>query len=104
MDIKKQLLIQYLEEAVQKLKKNRCELTEEQKDDLIKVFAREPMSKAQAFKFLGISRSKFDYLLRCDRLPQGRKRFGFNELVWYKDELEQYKIKMEEDKEYFKMV
>ena len=99
----KKLLAQYLRDSAYKIEHDQCELTTEQQEELLHAIGKIPMSKTQAFKFLGISRSKFDYLLRCDRIPQGRKRFGFNELVWYKDELESYKIKMQEDKESFKM-
>ena len=97
------ILAQYLRDSAYKIEHNQCELTSEEKEQLIHLLGRTPMSKTQAFQFLGISRSKFDYLLRCDRIPQGRKRFGFNELVWYKDELEEYKQKMQEDKDFFKI-
>lgn len=53
--------------------------------------AREPMSKLEACKFLEISRSKFDYLVKAGYLPQGSKRVGFKELAWYKDDLMLYK-------------
>ena len=103
MDFLSNLLVKYLRQGADDIEKNRCELTHEQKEQLLSIIGKQPMSKTQAFKFLGISRSKFDYLLRCDRIPQGRKRFGFNELVWYKDELEIYKKEMEENADEFKM-
>lgn len=103
MNFIKKILADYLRESLYKVEHDQCELTQEQQEELIHLIGKVPLSKAQAFKFLGISRSKFDYLLRCYRIPQGRKRYGFNELVWYKDELEEYKQLMEQDSEQYKI-
>ena len=43
--------------------------------------------------YLDIGRSQFDQLVRDGMLPKGRKRMGFKELVWYKDELDKFKFK-----------
>lgn len=49
-----------------------------------------PLSKAQACDYLKISRSTFDKLIRDGVLPKGRKRLGFKELSWTKEQLNQY--------------
>lgn len=46
-----------------------------------------PMSKYQAYTYLGISRATFDNLVRGGKLPRGRKVPGFRELQWYKKDL-----------------
>ncbi|MBQ3949122.1 MAG: hypothetical protein II661_01485 [Bacteroidales bacterium] len=46
-----------------------------------------PMSKYQAYTYLGISRATFDNLVREGKLPRGRKVPGFRELQWYKRDL-----------------
>lgn len=46
-----------------------------------------PMSKYQAYTYLGISRASFDNLVRAGKLPKGRKVAGFKELQWYKKDL-----------------
>lgn len=46
-----------------------------------------PMSKYQAYTYLGISRAKFDNLVREGKLPEGRKLSGFKEKIWYKKDL-----------------
>ncbi len=46
-----------------------------------------PMSKYQAYTYLGISRATFDNLVREGRLPEGRKLPGFKEKIWYKKDL-----------------
>lgn len=46
-----------------------------------------PMSKYQAYTYLGISRAKFDNLVREGKIPKGKKVAGFRELQWYKKDL-----------------
>lgn len=46
-----------------------------------------PMSKYQAYTYLGISRATFDNLVREGKLPQGRKLPGFKEKIWLKKDL-----------------
>lgn len=46
-----------------------------------------PLSKVQAYTYLGISRATFDNLVREGKLPKGRKVQGFKELFWYKRDL-----------------
>ena len=48
------------------------------------------MSKYQAYTYLGVSRAKFDNLVREGKIPKGKKIPGFKELCWYKKDLKQY--------------
>lgn len=50
-----------------------------------------PMSKYQAYTYLGISRATFDNLVREGKLPKGKKVAGFKELQWYKKDLISHK-------------
>ena len=50
-----------------------------------------PMSKYQAFNYLHISRATFDNLVREGKIPQGKKQQGFNELQWFKKDLDIYR-------------
>ena len=45
------------------------------------------LSKVQAYTYLGISRAKFDNLVRESKIPKGKKVQGFKELRWYKKDL-----------------
>ena len=49
------------------------------------------MSKYQAFNYLHISRATFDNLVREGKIPQGKKQQGFNELQWFKKDLNAYR-------------
>ena len=46
-----------------------------------------PMSKYQAYTYLGISRATFDNLVSAGKLPPGKKVPGFKEKAWYKKDL-----------------
>lgn len=70
-------------------------LTEEEAVSAMKMlqkFSRKdkPMSKVESYEYLGISRSKFDSLVRDNLLPKGKKQVGFKELFWFKKDLDKY--------------
>ena len=46
-----------------------------------------PISKYQAYTYLGISRAKFDNLVHEGKIPEGKKIPGFKEKVWFKKDL-----------------
>lgn len=48
-------------------------------------------SKYQACKYLGISRSTFDGLVREGKLPPGKKQQGFKEIFWTRSTLDKYR-------------
>lgn len=50
-----------------------------------------PMSKYQAYTYLGISRATFDNLVREGKLPRGKKVPGFKELQWFKKDIRSVK-------------
>lgn len=76
-----------LREIADKIDSDTCELTEEQAMHIMSSIGHEAMSKDSACSYLNISRSKFDSLVAEGKLPKGKKRRGFKELVWFKDEL-----------------
>ena len=70
-------------------------LTEEEALSAMKMLQKfskkdKPMSKVESYKYLGISRSKFDSLIRDNLLPIGKKQVGFKELFWFKKDLDKY--------------
>ena len=76
-----------LRETANKIDAGNSELTDEQAMELMSVLSHEALSKDQSCEYLNLSRSRFDDLVREGKIPRGRKRRGFKELVWYKDEL-----------------
>lgn len=81
------IVLKELRNVADKIESGNCELTEEEAIDILNVVANEAMSKDQACSYLNLSRSRFDNLVREGKLPKGKKRRGFKELVWYKADL-----------------
>lgn len=90
LDFKK-LAAKYLKEVADKIDAGTTDISESDAIDIMSVVAHQAMSKEQACNFLNLSRSRFDDLVREKRIPKGRKRTGFKELVWFKNELEMCK-------------
>lgn len=80
------LLIQALKGVLKKLEKDECDVTEQEAMSLLGTFSHEALSKEQACSFLNVSRSTFDNYIKQGKIT-GRKRRGFKEKVYYKDEL-----------------
>lgn len=81
------LLTKLLRETADKLDAGNTELTEEEAMDVLSVITHKVLSKEQACDFVGLGPSQFNLLMASNKLPKGRKRKGFKELVWYEDEL-----------------
>ena len=86
--IPRELVIKYLTEAIDKFKADSSELDEEQMIQIAQAVTHIPMSKEQACSYMNLSRSRFDGLMRERKIPKGRKRTGWRELAWYRDELD----------------
>ena len=77
-----------LRETADKIESGNCEISESEAMDIMSVLGHQVMSKEDACIHLNLSRSRFDDLVREKRIPKGRKRRGFKELIWFKDELD----------------
>lgn len=86
MDLKK-LICSELRNILTRIESDTCEIDKSTAMQILSVISHEPLSKAESYQELQISRSKFDTLVRNGDLPPGKKRIGFNELAWYKDEI-----------------
>ena len=84
----KKLVLKYLKEAICKIENDSTEWSDEQMMKFAQAIAHIPMSKEQSCNYLNLSRSRFDDLVRENKIPRGRKRAWFKELVWYRDELD----------------
>ena len=87
MDVIKKTVSKLLRQIADKIDGGTCEIDEEQALHIMSTIAHEPMSKDVACSYLNISRSKFDSLVADGKLPEGKKRRGFKEKIWFKDEL-----------------
>lgn len=87
MDVIRKTVSKLLRQIADKIDGGNCEIDEEQALHIMATIAHEPMSKDTACSYLNISRSKFDSLVAEGKLPEGKKRRGFKEKIWFKDEL-----------------
>lgn len=87
------LIAKELRKLADKFDAGTTEADETQVMDVMSMLTHRVMSKEVACKFLNLSRSRFDDLVREGKIPKGRKRTGFKELVWWEDELELCKKK-----------
>lgn len=87
MQALKKLLTKLLRDTANKIDTGTCELSDEEATQMLEVLSHIALSKEQACIYLNMSRSRFDDLVRQGKLPKGKKRVGFKELFWYKDEL-----------------
>ena len=92
----KEYIIKLLEEVVKDVKADTSEIDSDTALAIAGMIAHRPMSREVASKYLNISYSKFAKYVDEGKLPQGRKRSGWKELAWYKDELDRYKIELKQ--------
>lgn len=84
------MLTKALRDTADKIDAGSCEMTEEEAMDLMGVLSHQAMSKEDACIYLNVGGSRLGELVRKGEIPKGRKRRGFKELRWYKDELDPY--------------
>lgn len=83
------ILANELRNIANKLEDGTCVMSMDAVEDIINMLAHIPLSKAEAYEYLNLSRSTFDNMVAKGDIPKGRKIKGKKELVWYKDELEE---------------
>ena len=84
----KNTIIKMLRETADKIEVGTCEMSDTEAMELLSILSHRAMSKEDTCIYLNISRSRFDDLVREGKLPKGRKRRGFKELVFYQNELD----------------
>lgn len=87
MTFLRNIVVKYLEESLHKIKTGECELTDDEAIDIISVIAHQAVSREEACETINVNNSRFSKLLDEGKIPQGRKRKGWRELRWYRDEL-----------------
>ena len=80
-------VVQYLEDIARKIRQGKCELTEDEAIDIMSTIAHIAVSKDEACSIVNVNKSRFGELMSEGKIPKGRKRRGWKELRWYKDEL-----------------
>ena len=94
----KSLVVKYMREVADKIEVGTSEVSESEALDILRIVAHEAMSKEQACSYLNLSRARFDGLIREKKIPKGKKRVGFKEQAWFKDELDAAVYRMKKKK------
>ena len=81
-------------EVGKRIKAGTSELTENEAIEVLRACIHEPMSREQVCDYLNVNNDKFYKLISTGKIPQGRKRRGFKELYWYRDELDDAMFKL----------
>lgn len=71
-----------------KIQAGTSELTEDEAMCIMSIIAHQPISREEACNYVNMNSNKFADNITLGNLPKGRKRRGFKELTWYKDELD----------------
>lgn len=89
------LLRNHLTKIIEDIDAGNSNITEDQQLELVKLLGdmntvNKRLSKYSACKYLNISRTTFDNLVREGKLPKGTHEIGFKELSWSKKSLDEY--------------
>lgn len=84
----KNILVNLLRNIANDIDSGNSNLSDEEAMDMISTFSHRILSKEQACEYLNLRHSRFNELVALGVIPKGKKRKGFKELVWYKDELD----------------
>ena len=82
------IVARLLRETADRMEAGNTDITQEEALEIANALCHEAMSKAQAYKYLNMERSRFDDYVRAGLIPRGKKVLGFSELRWYRDELD----------------
>lgn len=83
----KKLLVKELRDIASKIENNTCIITEDDAIDLLDGITHIGISKDDAMKELNMSKSTFYNQMANGIVPKGKKRRGFTELFWFRDEI-----------------
>ena len=89
----KKYFIKQLESVVDAIRADTSEIDTETAISIAGIIAHKAMSREEAAIYLNISYNKFGQYVDEGKLPKGRKRQGWKELCWYKDELDRCKLR-----------
>lgn len=82
-----------LQQIINDIDSGNTNFSEKEQLDAIEFIQRlnaKELSKVEAADYIGVSRATFDNYIRDGKLPRGKKRSGFKELSWNKQDLEKF--------------
>ena len=85
----KTLLLQLLND----IDSGNSNISEDEQQQIIELFQKinsKELSKIESANYIGVSRATFDNYIAKGLIPKGKKRQGFKELSWNKNDLDKF--------------
>ena len=89
LNILKTLLLQLLND----IDSENSNISEDEQQQIIELFQKinsKELSKIESANYIGVSRATFDNYIAKGLIPKGKKRQGFKELSWNKNDLDKF--------------
>lgn len=87
------LIRKELQQIIENIDSGNSNISEQEQIELFNCLQKlnsKELSKTESAKYIGVSKSTFDNYINKGLLPKGVKRQGWNELIWYKSDLDKY--------------
>lgn len=87
------LIRKELQQIIENIDSGNSNISEQEQIELFNYLQKlnsKELSKTESAKYIGVSKSTFDNYINKGLLPKGVKRQGWNELIWYKSDLDKY--------------
>ena len=92
MDMLK-ILKEILQQILKDIDSGNSNISEKEQCEIINLLQKihsQELSKLEAADYIGVSRATFDNYVREGKIPHGKKRVGFKELSWNKNDLNNF--------------
>ena len=83
-----------LQQIINDIDSGNSNVSEQQQKEIItfiQSFNRKELSKLEAADYIGVSRATFDNYIKKGLIPEGEKRRGFKEKIWFIKDLNNFK-------------
>lgn len=83
----KKIIANELRKIATDIENGNCNLSSEEMYSILESVSNVYLNKEEACKLLNMSRPTFDRMVHDGRLPEGKKKVGYKQLVWNRGEL-----------------
>lgn len=83
----KKIIANELRKIATDIENGNCNLSSEEMYSIFESVSNVYLNKEEACKLLNMSRPTFDRMVHDGRLPEGKKKVGYKQLVWNRGEL-----------------
>lgn len=95
------ILRNLLQQILDDIDTGNSNITEDQQIEIIDLIQKcnaKELSKVESANYIGVCRATFDNYVNKGLIPKGKKRQGFNELSWNKQDLDKFLLNNKKNK------